>query len=222
MDLINLEMLSTEYPKKTNDITNRDLYVKVQNIIKDAKIKKYIKESDYISSEGISFFGGLTGKNTLQLEKIRNVKLRIELLQSKRLPEKESYEKIDMMADLYACAISELSGNFTKEMRTLYDYIKENCEEENVSDEKIYNLACDKITCSQSFLPIIHQEKTKGVFYEIRNQIAFYKIENQRLENQIILERGKSQFGTFEYSGKDAGVIIPINIKNNKKSLTNE
>jgi len=221
MNSINKESVIIGIPQKTNEDVNRNLYIKVQNVIKDAKIKKYIKESDYISSEGISFFGGLTGKNTLQLEKIRNVKLRIELLQSRRIPDKENYELVDMLADIYACAISELSGNFTKEMKKIYDFIKENCEENNVSDENIYNLACQKITCSQPFLPIIHQEKTKGVFYEIRNQISFYKIENQRLENQIILERGKSQFGTFEYSGKDVGVIIPANIKNNKKSLTN-
>ena len=221
MNSINKENVVSVISRKTKEKGNRELYIKVQNVIRDAKIKKYIKESEYISSEGISFFGGLTGKNTLQLEKIRNVKLRIELLQSKIIPEKDSYEKIDMMADLYACAISELSGNFTKEMQNIYNLIKENCEEKNVEDEKIYNLACEKIICGQSFLPIIHQEKTKGVFYEIRNQISFYKIENARLENQIILERGKSQLGTFDYLKKDAMVIIPTSIKNNKKSLTN-
>ena len=221
MNSINKESVINGIPQKTNENGNRELYIKVQNVIRDAKIKKYIKESDYISSEGISFLGGITGKNTLQLERIRNVKLRIELLQSKRIPEKDSYERLDMLADLYACAISELSGNFTKEMQNIYDSIKETCVENGISDENIYNLACEKILCSQAFLPIIHQEKTKGVFYEIRNQISFYKIENQRLETQIILERGKSQFGTFEYYGKDVGVIIPTNIKNNKKSLTN-
>ena len=221
MDSINKKNSEKGILQKTNEDVNRNLYIKVQNVIRDAKIKKYIKESDYISSEGISFIGGLTGKNTLQLERIRNVKLRIELLQTKRIPEKDTYEIIDMLAELYACAISELSGNFTKEMESIYDFIKGKCNQDDISDEMVYNLACEKITCGQSFLPIIHQEKTKGAFGEIRNQISFYQIENKRLENQIILERGKSQFGTFEYNSKDIGVIIPVSIKNNKKSLTN-
>lgn len=199
---------------------NKALYIKVQNIIKDVKIKKYVKESNSISSEGISFLGSFTGKNTLQLEKMKNVKLRIELLQSKKIEAKENYEQVDMIADLYACAFSELGGNFTKDMQSVYDFIKDNCEE-NINDEEIQNLARKKITEGQSYLPIIHQEKPKGVFGDIKMQIEFYKIENQRLQNQIILERGKSQFKTFEYAQKKTGVVIPISIKNNKKCLTN-
>ena len=68
-----------------------------------------------------------------------------------------------MMADLYACAISELGGNFTNEMKKMYDTIKSSCDDETVSDENVYNLACQKIECGQSFLPIIHQEKPKGI-----------------------------------------------------------
>ena len=67
---------------------------------------------------------------------------------------------------------------------------------------------------------VIHQEKPKGIFGDTKMQTEFYKIENKRLENQIILERGKSQFGTFEYTGKNAGVIIPVNISFVKKCAT--
>lgn len=212
----------TEYRRKTKEAANRALYIRVQNLIKDAKIKKYVKESDSIASEKISFFGSFTGKNALQLERAKNVKLRIELLQTQKIEHKDKYEPKDMMADLYACAISNLGGNFTTEMQRMYDTIKRNCDkEDSATDEQIYNLACEKINAGQSFLPIIHQEKPRGIFGDIRTQVNFYKIENQKLENQIILERGKSQFGTFSYAGKNAGVIIPTSIKNNKKSLTN-
>ena len=207
-----------EYRRKMREARNKALYIKVQNVIKDAKIKKYVKESTAISSEGISFFGSFTGKNTLQLEKMRNVKLKIELLQSKKIEAKEDYEEKDMMADLYVCAVSEFGGNFTKEMKKMYDTVKRSCYEEKITDEQVQGLARKKITCEQSCLPIIHQEKTKGFFGETKNQIEFYKIENQKLENQIILERGKSQFGTFEYIGKNAGIIIPTNIKNTKNA----
>ncbi|MBR3614061.1 MAG: hypothetical protein IKL55_02655 [Clostridia bacterium] len=192
---------------------NKALYIRVQNIIKDAKIKKYVKESDAIAQEGVSFFGNFTGKNSLQLERMKNVKLKIELLQSEKIKFKDTYEKIDMMADLYACAISELGGNFTNEMQRMYDTIKEKCAEETIIEGDIHNLARKKIEKGQSYLPVIHQEKPKGIFGDIKMQIEFYKIENKKLENQIILERGKSQFGTFDYIGRNAGIIIPVNIR---------
>ena len=207
-----------EYRRKMREARNKALYVKVQNVIKDAKIKKYVKESSAISSEGITFLGSFTGKNTLQLEKMRNVKLKIELLQSKRIERKDEYEEKDMMADLYVCAMSEFAGNFTKEMKKMYDTVRRSCYEEKITDEQIQGIARNKMTTGQSYLPIIHQEKTKGIFGNTKNQIEFYKIENQILENQIILERGKSQFGTFEYVGKNAGIIIPTNIKNTKNA----
>ena len=204
----------TEYNKFSNisGTGNRNLYIKVQNIIKDAKIKKYVKESTDISSEGISFWGSFTGKNSLQLERMRNVKLRIELLQSQKIEVKEEYKETDMMADLYACAISEFGGKFTNEMQNVYNQVKESCQDD-VTDENVQDLALKKVANGQSYLQIIHQEKPKGIFGDIKTQIEFYKIENKRLENQIILERGKSQFGTFDYVGKNAGIIIPTNIQ---------
>lgn len=212
--LNNCERKIIEYNKTGIMPGNRALYIKVQNIIKDAKIKKYVKESSEISSEGISFWGAFTGKNSLQLERMRNVKLKIELLQSQKIAIKEEYEEKDMMADLYACAISEFGGKFTNEMQNVYNQVKESCKEnETVTDENVQDLALKKVAKGQSYLPIIHQEKTKGIFGDIKTQIEFYKIENKRLENQIILERGKSQFGTFDYIGKNAGIIIPTNIQ---------
>ena len=71
-------------------------------------------------------------------------------------------------------------------------------------------------------MPVINKERfLKGILGDIRTQINFYRLENSRLQTQIILERGKSQFGTFDYVGKKAGIIIPTNVKNAKKALTN-
>ena len=99
------------------------------------------------------------------------------------------------------------------EMQKMYDSMK---DEENITEENVKTIARQKIEAGQSYLPIIHQEKPKGIFGDIKMQTEFYKIENKRLENQIILERGKGQFGTFEYYGKNAGVIIPVSIKTKK------
>ncbi len=196
------EKVVNEYRQKRLAATNKALYIRVQNVIRDAKIKKYVKESDSVSGEKITLLGSFTGKNNLQLERMKNIKLRIELLQSKKIDVKEFYEKTDMIADLYACAISEFNGNFTNEMQKMYDSIKRLGYEENLSDEDAQKIARQKVEAGQSYLPVIHQEKPKGIFGDIKMQTEFYKIENKRLENQIILERGKSQFGTFEYYRK--------------------
>lgn len=209
---VDKKILSENHKKNIKD-DDKALYIRVQNIIKDAKIKKYVQESNSISEEGINFLGNFTGKNNLQLERMKNIKLRIELLQTQKIIAKDTYEKIDMMADLYVCAISEFGGKFTEEMQTMYDSIKKMEPEENITDDNIHNLVCKKIESAQSYLPVVHKEKPKGIFGDIKIQTEFYKIENKKLENQIILERGKSQFGTFEYCGRTAGIIIPVNIR---------
>ena len=200
---------------------NEKLYIKVQNIIKYAKIDKFISDKEQIVEEGLDFKGFFTGKNTLQIERLRNCKLKIELLESRKIKAYEDCKYIDMLADLYACAISELGGKFTDDMKKEYDLIKEKCADEKITDEDVYYLALEKIVGEKSCLPVVYKVPYKGVFCEIKNQIDFYRLENLKLENDIILERGKSQFHTFNYVDIRENIIIPVNVKNAKKSLTN-
>ena len=202
---------------QSNDKKN-NLYIKVQNAIKNAKLDKYYNDKEKISEEGITFFGGFTGKNSLQIEKLKNVKLKIELLQAEKLGSKSEYETEDLLSDLFACAITELSGKFSPEMEKLYKQLKEKAEKENKpnSDEYIYELACRKIDNSQNYLPIIHEEKPKGIFGDIRVQTSFLKLENKKLENEIIIQRGKSQFETFKNSLNKKSVIVPVDWQNRK------
>ena len=132
---------------------------------------------------------------------------------------KETLRKIlDLLSDLFACAITELSGKFSPEKEKLYKQLKEKAEKENKpnSDEYIYELACKKIDNSQNYLPIIHEEKPKGIFGDIRVQTSFLKLENKKLENEIIIQRGKSQFETFKNSLNKKSVIVPVDWQNRK------
>ena len=203
-----------------NNENKTNLYMRVQSAIKTAKLDKYISDKEKIAEEGITFLGGLTGKNSLQIEKLKNVKLKIELLQTEKLGSKSEFETEDLLADLFACAISELSGKFSPEMEQLYKQLKEKSEKENKpnSDEYIYELACKKIDNSQSYLPIIHEEKPKGIFGDIRVQTNFLKLENKKLENEIIIQRGKSQFETFKNSMNKESVIVPVDWQNRKNA----
>ena len=112
--------LEKENIKKAKNKAKIKLYDDVQTIIKNVKLEKYIQEGQEISSEGLSFFGGITGKNDLQIEKMKNVRLKIELVQAKKDKDIDKYELKDLLADIYACAIVDLGGSFTPEMSTIY------------------------------------------------------------------------------------------------------
>ncbi len=192
--------------------TLNELYFKVQNVIKYAKIDKYKKDQEQIKEEGLSFWGGITGRNTLQFERLRNVKLKIELLESQKIEHKDEINLNELMSDIQACAISELGGKFNEDMTKVYKEVKAKNSEE-ITDEKIYELAYKKVTRGQTYLPVIHQEKTKGIFGDIKVQIDFLKLENRNLENQIVLSRGKSQFETFSLKKQNPEIIIPVSVK---------
>ncbi len=171
----------------------KNLYFNVQSAIKNAKIQKYFKERDEISKEGLSFFGYFNKKNDLQIERLRNLKLKIELLQVVKIEEKDKFDSKELMSDLYACAIADLAGNFTTEMSNLYNEIKVECNDD--VEEEIYKMALTKISNSKNYLPIIHKAKHFEIFGDTKAQIEYLKLENQNIENQIVSERG-SKFDT--------------------------
>ena len=138
------------------DKEKRDIYIKAQNAIKNAKIQKYMNDKEIVSKEKINFWGAITGRNNLQLQRMENIKLKIELLQSQKIDEKDNYEAKDILADLYSCAITELNGKFTNEMKRIYDDVKEKYCDSGVTEEDIYKIASKKAVKGQSYLPIIH------------------------------------------------------------------
>ena len=128
-DDLEVKNVLTEVESEEIDISikeKRELYMKVQRILKNAKIEKYMEDRDLIAKEGLTFWGALTGRNSLQIQRIENIKLKIELLEAQRIEEKDNYEPIDMLADIYSCAISELNGKFSEQMRSIYNQIKIN------------------------------------------------------------------------------------------------
>jgi len=195
--------------------TKRELYFKARDVIRHAKLHKYFIEKDIISEEGLTFFGNFTGKNALLYERIRNVKLRIELVYTERVESKNDYRILDTLAEINSCALNEFSGHKTPEMEKLYNDIKNNYCDDSITDEDIYILSCQKADKLENFLPVVHEEKKKGIFGDRRVQIAYYRIENQKLEDLIIKQRGKMQLETF--SDKAYAVIVPSEktIKNN-------
>lgn len=203
--------VSSNEKKILDNTEKREYYIKAKTAIKNAKINKYTEEGKVVSEQGMTFLGMLTGRNALQYEKLRNVKLRIELLQTEKFEIKGDYDVVDILAEMNSCAISEFNGKLNREMEEIYNDLRENYCDKNITDEDIYILSCQKTANEKSYLPIIHQEKVKGIFGEIKTQIDFFRIENKRLQDMIVAERGKIQLETF--SGNPIPKIIPHNVR---------
>lgn len=192
----------------------------VRKVIKNVKYNNYLRQRDEVSKEGLSFFGNISGRNDLQIERMKNIKLKMELLEAEKDNYKFDTDEHQMLVDLYSCALLELGGKLNNEMKAIYNKIKDYYMEitlEDIPDEVIYEMACNQISNDQNTLPVVYNAKQKGlIFGSIRNQIAVYKMENAKLMNQIVLERGKNEIGNF--SGSQ--YIIPDNVKNSKNNLT--
>ena len=212
-------MKGTKDMKNVDAETEREVYMKAHDIIKRAKIMKYLREKDIISEEGLTFWGHFNGKNSLLYERIRNVKLKIELAHTEKVEVRNEHKIVDTLAEINTCALNEFSGKMTDEMKTFYDDVRTNYCDEDITDDYIYELSCKKANASQNFLPVVHQEKSKGVFADRKVQIEFYRLENKKLEDLILKERGKVQLETF--SSDPVSIIIPLIEKTTKvnKSL---
>ena len=102
----------------TND---EEMKSKVFNVIRNARIDKYVDEEEEIANEGLSFWGYLNGKNTLKIESLKNLRLKIEGLQKEREDAFKDYSNMDLMVALYSSAIVNFGGKFTPKMQELYN-----------------------------------------------------------------------------------------------------
>lgn len=186
----------------------RSLYLKANQVIKNAKLGKLNSERETIQIEKVGFFGKLLGKDELKDEKLKNIDLKAEAIMTEMPEEKERYSVKDILADLYACAITEFDGNFTPEMLNLYNNITnifgskgQNGQLKSFSKEHILKLAQAKINAEPGRnLLAVAGNGTKRV-----SEIERLRAENGGLQQQIATNKMKN--GSLRYSpnrGNDA------------------
>ena len=186
----------------------RSLYVKANQVIKNAKLGKLNSERETIQIEKVGFLGKLLGKDELKDEKLKNNDLKAEAIRTEVPEEKERYSVKDILADLYACAITEFDGNFTPEMLNLYNNITnifgskgQNGQLRSFSQEYILKLAQAKINAEPGRnLLAVAGNGTKRV-----SEIEMLRAENGGLQQQIATNKMKN--GSLRYSpnrGNDA------------------
>lgn len=186
----------------------RSLYLKANQVIKNAKLGKLNSERETIQTEKVGFFGKLLGKDELKDEKLKNIDLKAEAIMTEIPEEKERYSVKDILADLYACAITEFDGNFTPEMLDLYNNITntfgskgQNGQLKSFSQEHILKLAQAKINAEPGRnLLAVAGNGTKRL-----SKIERLRAENGGLQQQIATNKMKN--GSLRYSpnrGNDA------------------
>lgn len=182
------------YKQQLNDKLKKELHGKVEQAINQAKVQKYLQERDAVQNEPIGFFGKLTGKEKLRAEKLRNLDLKIELARSSTDKEQEHYSVREMLADMHVCATMELGGQFTPEMRQVYDLMKstfKDTKQGEFTEDYIRGIANRKMLDMQdqkSGLPAV-QTKVPRFFGKTKAQTDLLENENVGLERKILLGR---------------------------------
>jgi len=167
----------------TND---EEMKSKVFNVIRNARIDKYVDEEEEIANEGLTFWGYLNGKNTLKIESLKNLRLKIEGLQKEREDAFKDYSNMDLMVALYSSAIVNFGGKFTPKMQELYNNLKLGCEvNPEEIDEQVY-LRC--INELNDFSDVLTPQKANitGIIGDRKNVIKFMRAENASMESQMV------------------------------------
>ena len=167
----------------TND---EEMKSKVFRVIRNARIEKYANEEKDITSEGLTLLGYFNGQNTLKIESLKNLKLKIESLQKEQIDNKTEFSNKDLMVALYSSAIVNFGGKFTDEMTAVYDELKAKCDgNPDEIDEEIYLRAINELN---NFSDIITPEMANisGIVGDRKNLIKFMRVENANMESQMI------------------------------------
>ncbi len=182
--------LKDVHRRQLNDEVKRKLYIKVQRVIRNARVQKYTEDKQSLQNEHIGFIGRIFGKDKLKDERLKNLELKIQMAKVASPQTQEKYSVRSMLADMHICADTELDGNFSEEMQTLYNLIKSTYKDKGkgeFTEEYIKSLANYKIREQQkqsSRLPAVQNKKIR-FFGKTKAQIEALKAENEDMKGQL-------------------------------------
>ena len=208
------------YNQQLNDSFKQKLYYRVQQVLQNARLQKYTQEKFELQNEHIGFIGKLLGKEYLMEERLKNVNLKIQLAKSP-IPELQDEPHVrDMLADIYICANKDLDGNFTEEMKSLYDTMsfafvstkKGKFTEEYIQD--IANKKMQREAEQSSNLPTV-SGKVPGFFGKRKAQITALRNENFVIQSKLSARQATDNNPSFKkYSpDQDAFTILKKRLK---------
>lgn len=189
-ELSALQEIVNNYKIQSENEIKQNLAKKVQDIIKEQEIRKYEEEHKKLCNTKVVFLGKLFGKEKLRQEQIENLELLIKSVSLRSVEEIDVINPEELLVNLYVCAIKNRDGNFSSEMVDIYSKIKSvynQDDKSDFSDEKIHQLATERIANSNSLVPIDDNKKKKT-----KEQIRVLHEENRQLQSQIFSQVGKN------------------------------
>lgn len=183
-----LKEVTEIYSVQAEDTIKRDLYLKMNDLMKKTKLTLLQQQSIKIKDEKAGIFDGITGKSQLRQIRLQNIDLQMQLI-SRTKPEAKSYYSVhDMLAEMYAFSQTELGGDYTPEIRKLYDGMRREFKTTSgnpISDGDIQKRAKPKIEEYQrQNLPVV-PKKGFRLFGKIKDEMEYLQVQNSQLQTQV-------------------------------------
>lgn len=184
-----IPVIRETYDKQAMIEIKRNLYIRVQAVIREEKIKLLEEQKTIIQNSEITFWERMFGKEKLKNEQIRFIDLQIKNLIEQSMEEKESYSIRDILVDIELFLETKKDNTQTENMQELeeniykvFTYIKK---------EEIKQIM--KVKNSQNKnLPIIANEKI-GLF-QIKKKQRELMIQNDKIENDLSTQSGRINY----------------------------
>ena len=207
----------------------KKLYKEVHKVIQDTKIEKYTAQKNQLMNQKLGFFDRILGKQAVKDAQIKNLNLKIALVQQENPPQLENYSVREMLADMYACSITELGGTpsspetgFSPQMTDLFNRINNTFSNSQTkqafSRETIMAIANQKMAVNSHNLPI-KQESQKGFFGRNRATLNMLNTQNSLLIHELI-NKPQTNFVTEKLSPQQLQLNNKLNLINKTFSLT--
>ena len=172
-----LSKLRQEYSVQAMGEISKSLYVKIQTLIREEKVRKLYAQKQALEDSKVTVLEGIFGKRKLKSEQIRFIELQIKSLTDQPIGKKDVYTAKDSLAEMRAFIL--LNGS-TKEMEELEKNIYQIFG--GFTREKVEELAKSK-NSQRAELPILVQENN-GLF-QIRKSAKQLRQQNDIVEQEV-------------------------------------
>jgi hypothetical protein len=145
-----------KYAEEALNDTKKGVDERIQNEIKNTKLKLLAIKKQEVMNRKISWFGKLRGLDKLKNLDLENINLEEQILMNTNLQVKENYSIQDSLADMRAFSIQELNGQNTQGMQDIINSVKQVFK---INDFEIDNRAKMKLNS----VPMVINEQNKKV-----------------------------------------------------------
>ncbi len=161
--------------------------MKIQQLIKEDKLKQLEQELESVKSEKVSFFGVLSGKKKLKEERLANIMLRKQLLYGEKYEFSDQTTLEDSLSNLYMHIWEQHGGKVPDDMVQFFDVIQTEDFSKICNNDEVKRMFVQKREQKESENiqngAIVTESQNKKV--SARAQARQYTEQNQKLQGKV-------------------------------------